>query len=159
MSFEWVSVIVVLTIFGLIWKVGQWMGGMNEHVGTVKDFMQKIRNDIKQIFVRLPPVSVASGSPVVLTDFGREISNHIDAETWASHTAPDLLGNVRGNKDFETDAYCELYVSEHLDEKMLLQAAATAYTMGTKQDGVRAVLRVVLRDALLKLMEEGAEAS
>ena len=50
---------------------------MNEHVGTVKDFMQEIRADIKQIFVRLPQVPVASGSPAVLTDFGREIAKHI----------------------------------------------------------------------------------
>ena len=155
MAFEWVGVIALLTLLGLIWKVGQWMGGMNEHVGTVKDFMQEIRADIKQIFVRLPQVRVASGSPVVLTDFGREIAKHIDAETWVSDTAPDLLDDVKGKEDYETDAYCEFYVNNHLDQDMLLRVAAAAYTMGTKQDGVRAVLRVVLRDALLGLMEEG----
>ena len=119
MSFEWVSVIVVsLMMVGLVLKMGRWMGRVDDHVGTVKDFMQEIRNDIKQIFVRLPPVPVASGSPVVLTDFGRKISNHINAETWASYTAPGLLGDVKGKEDYEIDAYCESYVTKHLDQDM-----------------------------------------
>ena len=92
-----VIVIVVLAMMGGAVRLGRWMGEVNTDRTNFKEFMREIRDDIKdirqeisRIFGRLPPSSVADGSPLRLTDLGESISASLEARDWAARTAPPL---------------------------------------------------------------------
>ena len=87
-------------------------------------------------------------------DFGRRISTSIEAEDWANELAPTLLNNVKGEQPFEVDEFCEAYVQEKLDDYWRGRVAGCAYEFGIDKKGVLAVLRVVLRDELLRLIDK-----
>ena len=54
--------------------------------------MKEVREKIDEILERLPPPpTVAPGSPVRLTDFGKEISHSLGAKKWSADQAAGLL--------------------------------------------------------------------
>ena len=118
---------------------------------TLQGFMQEIRKDIKRIFERLPPAPVAGSSPFQLTDFGEQIAKKLHVHEWAAKLAPTLIGEVQGKEPFEIEEFCDSYINKNLDKNMSIEVAKGAYEFGIGKKGVRSVLRVVLRDELLKL--------
>ena len=120
----------------------------------VKGFMAEIREDIKKIFHRLPPSPVPSGSPMRLTDFGENIAREFGAFEWARKLAPILVDKVQGKEPFEVYDFSKKYVSSHWKEKWWRKVMECAYEAGTEPGNVLTVMSVVLRDELLKLLEE-----
>ena len=59
-------------IGGGLFKAGGWFSNVNSDRKSFKEFMDEIRGDIKEILLRLPPLTVASSSPLRLTDFGEK---------------------------------------------------------------------------------------
>ena len=96
----------------VLFVTGQWVGGVNEHRNTVKDILAEMREDIKNILKRIPPSTVASESPLHLTDFGQDISEQLDARAWAQRTATELRDEVEGKQDFEVQEFCFTHVGE-----------------------------------------------
>ncbi len=182
---EWLNnpviVLVALAILGLLGKAIYWVAGVDKDRRALKDDAEKdrtefkeksekdrseilglikeIREDIKNIFLRLPPAPVAGSSPLRLTDFGNQISSSIKAEEWANELAPTLLDDVQGKQPFEVDEFCQDYVQQKLSDLWQGKVAGCAYEFGIDKDGVLAVLRVVLRDELLRLMNKPDEAT
>ncbi len=156
--FEWTKipliVIAVLAVLGVLYKFAHWQGTVDTDLTTLKKFMEEIREDIKRIFNRLPPPSpVASDSPMRLTDFGKNIAQKFGAFEWAEKLAPTLVGEA-GKEPFEVYDFSEKYVSRHWEEKWWRKVMECAYEAGTGSENVLAVMSVVLRDELLKLLEE-----
>ena len=120
--------------------------------------MEEIRKDIKEIFLRLPPVPVAGSSPIKLTDFGEQIAAKIKASEWAQGLAPTIVHEVAGKRPFEIDEFSEEFVTNKLGEQWETRVAGCAYEFGIKRDGVHDVLRVVLRDELIRLAGPPEEA-
>ena len=168
-----IAAVAVLTLSG---KVMGWLGRQSkrliqwlvkvDHAAQIRDDVEGIRGDVKEIRGQVNEVSVrvtqifdfflgkrtiAPGSPVQLTDFGREIAKKLRAEEWAAALAPTLLDKVAGMQPFEIDAYADSYSKKNLSDDMKKSVAACAYEFGTTQDGVKSVLRVVLRDEILRL--------
>ncbi len=114
----------------------------------------EIRADIKNILLRLPPtpVPVESGSPLQLTDFGREMAKSMDASSWAEDLAPSLQGDLAGKRAFEVDEFSRKYVHEKMrhDERV----SKCMYEMGVDRDDALKVLHVVLRDELLRITDQ-----
>lgn len=134
---------------GAIWKLGEWKGRTDDSVSAIKDTIREIREDIKKILGRLPPPAVEQGSPLRLTEFGEEISRRLDARSWATETASNLLPEVRGKQAFQVDEFCETYVQTRLSEEWKTEVARCAYELGRDRESILSVLRVVLRDELL----------
>ncbi|MYC62948.1 MAG: hypothetical protein F4X16_08975 [Caldilineaceae bacterium SB0661_bin_34] len=101
-----------IALGAVLFVTGRWVGGVNEHRNTVKDILAEMREDIKNILKRIPPSTVASESPLRLTDFGQDISEQLDAGTWAQRTAAELRDEVEGKQDFEVQDFCFTYVGE-----------------------------------------------
>lgn len=70
---EWfgnpIVIVAVLSVVGLVFATGQWVGRVNSHISVVgallKEIRQdinEIRQDIKEILGRLPPAVVAGKS-------------------------------------------------------------------------------------------------
>ncbi len=144
------AIVAALAIGALIFKAGGWYGRVNGDLDTFREVLQEIRTDIKGILARLPPTPVAGDSPLKLTDFGDKIAQCLAADAWATERAAVVASQVTGLQPFEIDAWCQKYVADDRDERMRQEIARCAYEFGIEHDGVRQVLRVVLRDALLR---------
>ena len=132
---------------------------LKQHRSTLQKFMVEIRDDIKKIFLRLPPVPVASSSPLKLTDFGEKIAKEFEAREWATGLTPTLAHEVEGKRAFEIDEFSEKFVGTRLGKDWEERVAGCAYDFGIKRDDVRAVLRVVLRDELIRLTDPPNEGT
>ncbi len=163
---EWLSTpligILSLAILGVVYKVIRWMVSVDKDRefskdeakkdrATLREFMKEIRDDIKRIFERLPPAPVAGSSPFQLTDFGEQIAKKLNAHEWAAKLAPELIDDIQGKQPFEIDEFCGIYIQKELGKNMEKEVSKGAYKFGIEKEGVLSVLRVVLRDELLKL--------
>lgn len=158
------GVSLLLTIGGLIYKAGSWMEGLRTdrknfakgietNQRSIAEIAREIREDIKKILIRIPGSTVESQSPARLSEYGQRISHSMRAEEWARDLAPSLVPQVTGKPEFAVEEFCRSYVEEHLaTSNMVLKAM---YDFGTTRDNVLAVPRIVLRDELLRIREQG----
>ena len=109
-----------------------------------------MRDDIKQIFLRLPPVPVVASSPLQLTDYGEKMADFMRAKPWVSDLAPSLRTEVAGKRAFEVDEFSRNYVQTRLEDDLKERVAACVYEFGVDRDNVLKVLQVVLREELLR---------
>lgn len=65
---EWfgnlIAVVAVLSVVGLVFAAGQWVGRVNSHISGVSALLKEIRFGINEILGRLPPVAIAEDSPL-----------------------------------------------------------------------------------------------
>ena len=105
-----IATIAVITIIVKLamWaeKVNQARTDFDDHKKTLGEFMSEIRDDIKNILTRLPPVAVVGGSPLRLTDLGRSISDTLKAAEWAARIAGDVKDRIDGKQPYETRPLC-----------------------------------------------------
>lgn len=146
-------VIIGLAIAGLVIRLAVWYGAVNADRKNFKEFMEEIRKDVNAILTRLPPSPVASDSPLRLTEFGTEIAEAIEAQSWAERLAPALMHEVGGKEPFEIDRFCIDYV-ERLGPEWDRKIAQSSYEFGIKESGIKSVLHVVLRDEILKTVSQ-----
>ena len=167
---EWITdprtIVAVLTAIG---GIGYWIGQVNSDRKGFRTFMAEIREDMAEIrskfdkiMLRLPPRPVMGSSPLRLTDLGDEIADELNAYEWASTLASSLREDVHDMQPFEIDEFCHDYVEKSLSrhssghartarsEEMGRKVAICAFERGLDRASVRSVLRVVLRDELLK---------
>ena len=126
-----------------------WTKRADEDRASLLGFMAEVRKDIKQIFLRLPSIPISGGSPFQLTDFGEKIAKQLEAGRWASELAGSVLDEVREMEPFEIDEFCDEYGRTRLSADWQVRVARCAYEFGIDKQGVRSVLRVVLRNELL----------
>ena len=142
-------VFLVPLLSALVWLI-YWIGQMQDHRGTVATFMKEIRDQLKEIFLRLPATStpVASSSPLHLTDFGHKMAGTMGATAWAASIVKTLQKDLAGKRAFEIDAASREYVQANMqkDERV----SKCMYELGVDRESALKVLQVVLRDALLK---------
>ena len=153
---EWINnpvvVVAVLSVAGLIFATGQWVGRVNSHVSGVSALLKEIRSDIKQILSRLPPIAVAGDSPLRLTDLGESVSKTLDAKRWAGQIASTLSERPSDEPPYEIQDFCFRYVKQELKPipEQDAQLRMCAYENGIELDKVLDVLAIELRDALLR---------
>ena len=160
---EWLNnpltYVLALAVGGLIVRGLFWLRDVHNAKEGWGAIVTEIRADIKEIFKRLPPlpapVSASSPLTLTLTEFGRKMSESMDATTWARAVAPSLQEDVAGKRAFEIDAFSRDYVGERMtrDDRV----AKCMYEMGVERDAALRVLQVVLRDELLKVTGQVAE--
>ena len=76
----------------------------------------------------------------------------MDAMQWAAGVAVEHAPTVQGKEPYEVDAFAEVFVTDHLSDDMQSRVQRCAYEFGVDRAAPEAVLRVVLRDALLQAM-------
>ena len=127
------------------------VAGLKQAVDDIKTDIRDIRTNITEIFKSLGPAAVTRSSPLTLTDFGHQLSQRLQAVAWAHDLAPTLLDKVQNKQAFQIDEYAEDYVKRYLSADMKDRVALCVYEYGTNRPNVLLVLRVVLRDELIKL--------
>ena len=142
-----------VVVGGVLISIGIWIGRVNSDRAAVVTFMKEIRDDIKKIFLRLPALAVSGNSPLHLTEFGKKIAESFRADYWAKELAPRLLSSVEGKEPFEIDDFCNSYVNDQLDRITRIEVKKCAYDFGVASDSICSVLKVVLRDELLRIVK------
>ena len=159
------GVLAVLAVGAVVWKAGAWYNAVNTDRATFKEFMKEVREELKEVreelreirqhltrvFQRLPVRTTADDSPVRLTDLGQTIADELTAREWARSLAPTLLPTIVGTRPYEVDEFADHHVTDDLPEDWRVRVAECAYEHGLQRDQVLAVLRVVLRDELLRI--------
>ena len=154
-------VTVVIAVAGIIFTAGRWVGKTDGRLTTLEKFLadmkadiEKIRDDMTRIF-EWRAKTLDRNSPVRLNDLGHQIATDLEAESWAAKLAPSVLPEVQHLQDFQIEAFCGHYVYQRLTGEWPNRIAAMAYEQEIEPEGVRAVLRVVLRDELILLVQRG----
>ncbi len=156
-NIQWVilsAIIATLSIsiaIGIrIFRLGRWVGEVDKDRDSCNSFIDEIRSDIKRIFERLPSTAVASDSPIRLTDLGKKISKHLNANDWAKSEADKCFDKSKGMDSFEIQKFPFDYAQEYKpNDELLRKMRAAAFETGIDLDGVQKVLGVELRDCLL----------
>lgn len=151
------TVIALIAIISAFGKYREWKGEVNSDRKSFTEFMVEIRGKFEEILARLPPPQTVAGkSPLALTDFGKVISQELSAKEWAEDIGPKLIEKVADFKEYEVYEYCVEYVTNKYSPSPDLaeRIKEIAYNHGIKQEKVRAVLIIELRDQLLSKQEE-----
>ena len=153
--------IVAVALVGALVKWLLWIGSMNDHKGTVTEFMTDIRTDmtdirtdIKQILLRLPPTPIPTvdSSPRHLSDYGERIRDEVQAIAWAEQEATRLRHETEGKEPYEVE---DISRSHAKRVSLSPEIQRTAYENGFSHDHVRTVLGIVLRDRLIGTAKPG----
>ena len=144
-------IIAGVAVLTAIITIARWTASVDADRRNFKSFMDEIRNDIKQILGRLPPVAVTSSSPLGLTDLGRTISETIGAKALATELEPQIRERAAGKHAYEVQELCFDFVKDEYtprDEvKHLILACASEN--GIDKEQVLRVIAVELRDRIL----------
>ena len=168
-------VVAVAVMIGSIFGAGKWVERINTKHTTLqnsidlnlqafKDFAREIRDDIrdiqkdiKGILLHLRPDTIASGSPIRLTDLGRSISEVLGASAWAANHAEALADRVADLPAYDIQALAFDHVEGEFpddgaeDKKMDALIKQCAYDRGLRRKQVLDVLSIELRDRLLRM--------
>ena len=89
---ELISIILLLIGLGpLLHRVSRWSGIIDAVRNNFKESVEKSERKLDDIlFLMLSGEVIKRDSPLMLTDFGEEISRDFDALAWADRIAPDL---------------------------------------------------------------------
>ena len=118
------------------------------------------RRTLDTLLLRVNGTSSTAGrSPLQLTEFGKKIEGMIEPAEWVSATTQELRPETNGLEPFEIDALCQRHVGSSLDTEWQRRVARTAYELGTDNRSVEDVLRVLLREALLRQQELSSSPS
>ena len=157
---EWLAnnyptVLIIVTGGVLIFGIGKWVGAVNTDRASLKEFMTEVREKLDKIFERLPRQTVSPGSPIRLTDFGREVSRNLEVADWANEQASGLVDRARGRPEYEIQDLCEKHIEEVYERDEALQETmrAGAYAHGTQVEKIRDVYMIELRDTLFRILQ------
>ena len=150
------TTVALIALLTFAYKIIRWIVEVNATMKDFRLFVHEMRKDIKSILLRLSRPAVASESPMRLTDFGREIATKLQAPQWASEVAPGLAKQLEGRQPFEVDDFSRKYIADELlaDSAWDKRIAECAYEFGLNRAGTVAVMQVVLRDEVLRVLEE-----
>ena len=93
---------------------------------------------------------MAESSPLQLTEFGKNISDSIDAKGIAQSLVAGVNPNVRDKPAYDIQEFCFAHVNEcELPEAQLNHIKQCAFDNGIEQKNVRRVIAVELRNLIL----------
>jgi len=162
-----IGVLIVAAITGL-WRLASWQGYVNSDRDTFKTFMGKIDNtlediqsEIKRIFSKMPSDTIASNSPVMLTDAGQKVSEAAKAPAWAEPHVMPLTGVAKGKEEFEVYDVCMEYVDNEYrgNPEFERSVRAISYEHWISDIDMLKMYSVVLRDAVLASLRNQTEPS
>lgn len=153
------AAVIVIALIGAGWRMTRWSRDVDNDLArisaildTIKTDLGSLRSDFDRFLRRFPEAAIVSESPARLSEFGDRLSSHMDAVTWAEGVAFEHAPTVQDREPYEVDDFAAVFVAEHLSDEMRARVRRCAYEFGLDRAEPEAVLRVVLRDALLAAM-------
>ncbi|MCY4131331.1 MAG: hypothetical protein OXF39_01645 [Nitrospira sp.] len=151
-------VIVIIAIIGGVVGLIQWGANVNADRKTFREFMEEVKNDIKELLRRLPPVTTTGESPIELTDLGKKVVTMLQPDQWIEKYASQRLpctvsmSLYQIQKDAFEFAEQELLIQIQKDAPDLVKTIENcAFHHGISVSEVMKALGVVLRDKIFVL--------
>ena len=156
----WLLAGSALALVALIFYIGRWVGDVNAFKsGTVVGLLKDIRDDIKTLLDRVPPIHIARTSPLRLTELGEAVSKALDGPVWMQTVADELAERIGAGdmSPYDIQEFCLSYMREDFDpthdQGELIKRCA--YDNGLSHQQVLEVLAIELRDRLLAAFPQG----
>ena len=159
---------LTITVVGAVAAGYRWSGGVDRNLKTLNDFvremreqfMPEVRDNLNRIFEALPSSLFAPGSPIRLTDLGHKVAACLEAQEWASRVATELKSEAEGHEPYQIDDLARRHVAQHVDitGEWADRINKCAFKFGAKRDELTVVLRIVLRDELLRVTGQSLDA-
>ncbi len=156
---NWFLISVFLTLVLVLIKGGAWIGSTNTSIdflkkglADVKKSLEVVQDDIKKILGRLPEQKTTqSSSPIKLTDLGKDVSKHVDADIWVANNFSEVFDKAKGKEEFEIFEICKEHVNRSFAEREEFAriVKSAAYNFGIEEEQVLAVYQIELRDYVI----------
>lgn len=143
-----VLIVAALAMVGAVFRIGKWVGSID----SLKETVETSIMETKKILERLPPSTIAEGSPLTLTELGRLVSKELKAGEWAQETANELILRVQKKEPYEVQQFCFDYVKESRfisSDEFVREMRKIAYNHAVSIEKVEDVLAIELQDALM----------
>ena len=154
----------------VIWKVSAWKTTVDNERSTVpksikrledalSSFMVEIRQDIKNIFLRLPPPTTQADSPIKLSELGDRVAGEIQVDNWVDEYVAEVRARIGDNPTpYSIQDTCFQYAENELMKKLAENGPPerkesiemSAYQNGIDLPAVLKVVGIKLRDQLLR---------
>ena len=125
-------------------SVGKLSGKVNEIYGVI---INKFGRDVAQ-----------ADSPVILSDYGKDLYNRIDAEKIVDRYAERLLQETKGMNAYQIQEHCFLFSKNNLledleknDKESFETVSDVAYMEGIDLEKIMRVVGIPLRDRVLSM--------
>ena len=105
------------------------------------------------ILERLPPKTVTGSSPLSLTELGKTISEHIDAQRIAKELAGVLSEDLQDKSYYDIQEHCTDFITNEFKPSPAQdKIRESAYEHGVKIEQVKDVIAIELRDAVIEIV-------
>ena len=152
---------IALGVF-LLWKVPVWKTSIEHRLTAVEkaveDFSGKMNEVHSAIINKYGRAVDQVGSPVVLTEYGKDLYQKIDAEKIVNKYADRLLQETKNMNAYEVQEHCFGFCKEkllgelkHQDEVSFEKISAVAYEEGIELEKITRVIGISLRDQVLSM--------
>lgn len=155
----WVA-LVIIGMFGLSIRLAVWYGSVNSDRKTFTTFMNEVREDIKEIrikleeiFNKMPTPAYGSKSPLQLTEWSEELARKLRAHEWADEIASQAIKDIRAGTPYDIQKGCLEFVETFEDEKWLGIWKNVSFHSGESLKTVNTVLAIVLREKIWSEVE------
>ena len=154
-SNPWAWFIIALTVAGIVFKGGLWVGAVNTDRTALKSAVNEIRDDIKRILQWIPSKTIDSGSPLKLTNLGKLVSEGIGAPAIVRPLAAGLRARADGKLPYDIQELCFDFIRDEYEpgDEVETEIKRCAYQNGIDRAEVLDVLAIELRDEVLRLIE------
>ena len=147
---------ITVTVFG-IGYIGFRVVQIKRDQQSIERFMKLVRSDIEAIVSRPESAVAKTNSPAQLAELGVKIAERLDARDWARQVAHGLLADVRdkeriGIEEGGTEAVNMIV----FDRKWKRRVRRTRFEFRVDRTAVLHVMRVVLKDQVMRLASERA---
>ena len=153
---------LTVALFGAIAAGYRWSGRVDGDLKTLnkfvtemrEQFMPEIRGKFEELLKTLPRSAFAPGSPLRLTDLGRQVAECLESREWASRVGGELKLQAERLEPYQIDDLARQYIEKNVnaDEgEWAERIKKCAFESGVKREELPVVLRIVLRDELLRL--------
>lgn len=162
MASNWGWIVVVLAICGATYKFIKWTAVVDADRDQFRDFMKEIRDDIKEIFKRLPgePLEKVT-SPISLTDYGKRLSQSINALEITDLLITRVTKAVEGFNAYQIQEYCFSFSKDELLIELKENHAdlfdkihEVAFEEGIEVEKLTRVIALELRDKILSSLNK-----
>ena len=161
-NWGWI-VVAAIAVIGTIYKIIKWTAVVESDRHQFREFMNEVREDIKKILQRIPggePVEKVT-SPIALTDYGKDLSQSINASEIADIYIIRVTKDVEKFNAYEIQEYCFSFSKNDLLNDLKTNHSArhdkiheVAFEQGIDVEKITRVIALELRDKILSTLNK-----
>ncbi len=168
LSHYWPAVTLALAIVIYAWRAGGWVGVTRVQISHINEKIDKLADDFKALNTRVdklydrlflrPSQSVTQSlSPISLSDYGKKISQDIDAPSLAKQYVNVLQDKSVGMNPYQIQELCFAFDRDELikdmeehDKDNFTKVTTCAFQEGIAVETITRVIGILMRDILLE---------